>query len=422
MLIDPSEKARIFYDKTLLEIEKYNQIIGEKTKEIEEYQRLKSELTEMSKKLHHEILAPIGSIGCVKAQVNNPNEIFVFLGENYFVERNSFQTIEIIDRRIKAFTEFIQNLEKQKENMQRLLNMTTNVLAETDGQIEIWEPYDETSSKKTKKFAQKDKRVHVGKEVQGPKKVSDKEFQALMNRLDELEMLEDASYNENSIKNMRKNIQNAVIEQKEEEVQRPKNVSDEEFQTLMNRLDELEMLEDEENSESEEDEDVPETSQNVPSHSMKLESRILERTLGTLNALAEQHTELDLDSDDSLPVKKLPAEKPKLKRKVSFAKQITSDQVQEKDPPEVLNLHAPKSILRNKDKKSPINEDLVQEMSQRDVKKIVSMNDQVFSGIIKEKNTTIFEDSTTSALEMQPATQEIRPKVSKFKAERMKMQ
>uniref|UniRef100_A0A914D0Q9 Signal transduction histidine kinase dimerisation/phosphoacceptor domain-containing protein n=1 Tax=Acrobeloides nanus TaxID=290746 RepID=A0A914D0Q9_9BILA len=129
MLIDPSEKARIFYDKTLLEIEKYNQIIGEKTKEIEEYQRLKSELTEMSKKLHHEILAPIGSIGCVKAQVNNPNEIFVFLGENYFVERNPFQTIEIIDRRIKAFTEFIQNLEKQKENMQRLLNMTTNVLA-----------------------------------------------------------------------------------------------------------------------------------------------------------------------------------------------------------------------------------------------------------------------------------------------------
>ena len=158
----------------------------------------------------------------------------------------------------------------------------------------------------------------------------------------------------------------------------------------MNRLDELEMLEDEENSESE-DEDVPETSQNVPSHSMKLESRvcffyffttflllfqILERTLGTLNALAEQHTELDLDSDDSLPANKLTAEKkPKLKRKVSFAKQITSDQVQEKDPPEVL--HAPKSILRNKDKKSPINEDLVQEMSQRDVKKIVPMNDQV---------------------------------------------
>jgi hypothetical protein len=39
----------------------------------------------------------------------------------------------------------------------------------------------------------------------------------------------------------------------------------------MNRLDELEMLDDEENSESE---DVPETSQSVPSSSMKLESRV----------------------------------------------------------------------------------------------------------------------------------------------------
>jgi hypothetical protein len=89
-----------------------------------------------------------------------------------------------------------------------------------------------------------------------------------------------------------------------------------------------------------------------------------------------------------LPKEAKAEKKPKLKRKVSFAKQITSDQVQEKDPSEVLNLHAPKSILRNKDKKSPINEDLVQEMSQRDVKKIVPMNDQVkYDELLETFNT-----------------------------------
>jgi prefoldin alpha subunit len=64
---------------------------GLKVEEIEgrirEYEVLREDMSELRKKSHVETMVPINKIAYFRGKLKHQNELLVFLGEGYFVER-----------------------------------------------------------------------------------------------------------------------------------------------------------------------------------------------------------------------------------------------------------------------------------------------------------------------------------------------
>ena len=99
----------------------------------------------------------------------------------------------------------------------------------------------------------------------------------------------------------------------------------------------------------------------------------MDKTLKNLNNLSEKNELLTSDSDDDSDDRK-PRKSSNVNRRVNFTEQLEQDKSERNEPNKLVH---PKSILRNKGFQSPINEELVKEMDNRETKKLVPMNDQV---------------------------------------------
>ncbi|KAH7723831.1 hypothetical protein AAVH_08625 [Aphelenchoides avenae] len=90
------------------------------------------------------------------------------------------QTCDNSDSRIKELEEAIENLKREKELALRRLAVANELIAESEQEVSIREPYDET---------QKPSRAAMRRQRE-KQKVSDEEYKSLMSRLDQLEATE----------------------------------------------------------------------------------------------------------------------------------------------------------------------------------------------------------------------------------------
>uniref|UniRef100_A0AC34GEX3 Uncharacterized protein n=1 Tax=Panagrolaimus sp. ES5 TaxID=591445 RepID=A0AC34GEX3_9BILA len=85
------------------EIDKCDELIQEREKELEEYKQLRKKVAEFPKVLRREDWLPINDFAFIRGTYNNTNKFYTLLGSQYFVERSSVETVEFIERRMKGF-------------------------------------------------------------------------------------------------------------------------------------------------------------------------------------------------------------------------------------------------------------------------------------------------------------------------------
>uniref|UniRef100_A0AC35FYE8 Uncharacterized protein n=1 Tax=Panagrolaimus sp. PS1159 TaxID=55785 RepID=A0AC35FYE8_9BILA len=369
------------------EIHKCDELIIEQEKQLEGYKNLRKKVSDFPKLLRREDWLPINDYAFIRGTYDNTNKFYTLLGSQYFAERSSVQTVEFIDRRIKGFNDIKEGYEKQKELAKSRLEFAENLFNQEKSDIvEIREPYD-------------DEKMKVKKE---PKEnVSNKDFEAIMSRLNELENEENEKVESIERANEIK-VENTVEVKKEDEsedskVVAPKGVSQEEFENLIKRVDQ--MIESSDDEEGYEDEDMSED-------------------------------ENALDSDDSLPevVNKIIKEEPKQvklespskvpplkKYGVRFSSELEAG-------PTVTSTEKssiyPKPILRNKDVKTPVDEEAVKKMNEVVPERKILPATDAFKGVFLERNLRTLEPSTSAAA---TSTAEMKKPVSKFKAKRMNL-
>lgn len=94
------------------------------TKFCEDYSRLDTTLSTLADQTSHPLMVPLGPLAFMPGRAVHTNEVFVLLGENYFVERSTKQAREIIDRRLTVLKEEVKTLNEEYEAMRLRLGMT----------------------------------------------------------------------------------------------------------------------------------------------------------------------------------------------------------------------------------------------------------------------------------------------------------
>ena len=150
-----------------------------------EYESLRSRLSTISDQTRYPAATiPLGPHALVRGELIHTNEILVFLGDNYFVERTAKQAEAIASRRIAKAQQNISELNEERNLLKSKLNMMTSL---THHQIyggeaeivEIREPAEEESVRS------------LGSEA------SSTSDEAISKRLDQLEAEEELGEEEN---------------------------------------------------------------------------------------------------------------------------------------------------------------------------------------------------------------------------------
>ncbi|KAL2328193.1 hypothetical protein Fmac_021620 [Flemingia macrophylla] len=97
----------------------------------------------LPEQLSHQIMVPFGKAAFFPGRLIHTNEFLVLLGEGYYAERTSKQTVEILQRRGKSLDSQVDSLEANIKDLQAQLsffNATASQVAE--GLVEITETED----------------------------------------------------------------------------------------------------------------------------------------------------------------------------------------------------------------------------------------------------------------------------------------
>ncbi|KAK1260011.1 hypothetical protein QJS04_geneDACA021802 [Acorus gramineus] len=135
--------------------------------------------------LSHEIMVPFGSAAFFPGRLIHTNEFLVLLGEGYYAERSSKQTVEILQRRGKSLESQVESLKATIADLEveaKFLDVTAYEAAE--GVVDIREEYVEedhqgTSSNSGKPYQFKSENMNVA--------IDDEDYARIMARMDELE-------------------------------------------------------------------------------------------------------------------------------------------------------------------------------------------------------------------------------------------
>uniref|UniRef100_A0A914QP58 Uncharacterized protein n=1 Tax=Panagrolaimus davidi TaxID=227884 RepID=A0A914QP58_9BILA len=205
------------------EIHKCEEFIIEQEKQLEEYKNLRKKVSDFPKLLRREDWLPINDYAFIRGTYDNTNKFYTLLGRINDIKEGYKKQKELAKSRL----EFAENLFNQEKS----------------DVVEIREPYD-------------DEKMKVKKE---PKEnVSSKDFEAIMSRLNELEKQENEKVESIERANEIK-VANTVEVKKEDESENskivaPKGISQEEFENLIKRVDQ--MIESSDDEEGYEDEDI----------------------------------------------------------------------------------------------------------------------------------------------------------------------
>ncbi|XP_052178662.1 uncharacterized protein LOC127792254 isoform X2 [Diospyros lotus] len=204
---EEAQKASKRVQETIAEREKelhhLRDFIADNTSLIDLVQKLPEEL-------HHDVMVPFGKAAFFPGRLIHTNEFLVLLGEGYYAERTSKQTIDILKRRGKGLQTQFESLKAVTQDLKAEASFFDATAAEAaEGLVEITEEYiDETSYEKVSKSVGKSECCTIsGMEESGPpnflegenKKavVEDEDYARIMSRLEELEKEELAAENFN---------------------------------------------------------------------------------------------------------------------------------------------------------------------------------------------------------------------------------
>ncbi|EOA36634.1 hypothetical protein CARUB_v10011875mg [Capsella rubella] len=171
--------------------------IGEKRVEMNRLQQFVDEndnLINLVKKLpdqlHHNVMVPYGKMAFFPGRLIHTNECLVLLGENYYTDRTSKQTVEFLKRRDKTLQSQIHSLKAEIEDFQTEASFFTTTASEAaEGLVEIREEYVEEDSSAT--MIQSSGKEPSGLPGGESEEVEDDDFARIMSRLNELEMEEE---------------------------------------------------------------------------------------------------------------------------------------------------------------------------------------------------------------------------------------
>ncbi|XP_059663177.1 uncharacterized protein LOC132308904 [Cornus florida] len=194
------------------ELDQVREFIADNTNLVNLVQKLPDEL-------HHDIMVPFGKAAFFPGRVIHTNEFLVLLGEGYYAERTSKQTIEILKRRGKVLESQVESLKSIMQDLKAEASFFDATVAEAaEGLVEISEEYtEEVRIEDTSKAgpAQSDS-PRFSKKDNMKAAVEGEEYAHMMSRIDELEKPELAAEGINGCD------------------------EDEEYARMMSRMDELE--------------------------------------------------------------------------------------------------------------------------------------------------------------------------------------
>lgn len=177
------------------EMDRLKQFITDNTNLVNLVQKL-------PEKLHHDIMVPFGKAAFFPGRLIHTNEFLVLLGESYYVERTSKQTVEILKRRGKSMESQVDDIKAMIQDLKAEASFFDATASEvTEGLVEIREDYVEENS--TERVSESGALVkHDSRNLprgdNNEAKVEDEEFARMMSRLDELEEEELAAEKDNN--------------------------------------------------------------------------------------------------------------------------------------------------------------------------------------------------------------------------------
>jgi len=86
-----------------------------------DYVQLREKLSTLADKTTLPVMIPVGSVGFFPGTLIHTNEMMVLLGDNWFAERSTKQSIEIVDRRIQLIDRQLADLNEECKNMKSYL-------------------------------------------------------------------------------------------------------------------------------------------------------------------------------------------------------------------------------------------------------------------------------------------------------------
>ncbi|ESR60518.1 hypothetical protein CICLE_v10015278mg [Citrus x clementina] len=163
------------------ELERVKEFISDNTNLINLVQKLPEEL-------HHDIMVPFGKAAFFPGRLIHTNEFMVLLGEGYYAERTSKQTVEILKRRGKVLDSQVDSLKAMMKDLQAEASFFDTTASEAaEGLVEIREEYgEENLSERTSEsglLKQDSSRLSEADNL----KDEDELYARIMSRLDELE-------------------------------------------------------------------------------------------------------------------------------------------------------------------------------------------------------------------------------------------
>ncbi|KAL9457796.1 hypothetical protein AB3S75_006780 [Citrus x aurantiifolia] len=183
--VDDVQKAAKRVQDALLEkqqeLERVKEFISDNTNLINLVQKLPEEL-------HHDIMVPFGKAAFFPGRLIHTNEFMVLLGEGYYAERTSKQTVEILKRRGKVLDSQVDSLKAMMKDLQAEASFFDTTASEAaEGLVEIREEYGEENlserASESGLLKQDSSRLSEADNM----KDEDEEYARIMSRLDELE-------------------------------------------------------------------------------------------------------------------------------------------------------------------------------------------------------------------------------------------
>lgn len=165
------------------ELDRLQGFIADNTALVNLVQRLPDEL-------HHDIMVPFGKAAFFPGRLVHTNEFLVLLGEGYYAERTSKQTVEILDRRGKALESQVDSLKAMMKDLKAEVSFFDATAAEAvEGLVEIREDYVEESSSERviERGPPKPDSPRFSGEDSVKVAAEDEEYARMMLRFDELE-------------------------------------------------------------------------------------------------------------------------------------------------------------------------------------------------------------------------------------------
>lgn len=168
---------------------------------------------------HHNIMVPFGKAAFFPGRMTNPNKFVVLLGDSYYAERSSKQTVEILKRRSNTLETQIESLKAVMDDLKLEASFFDNTARESaEGLVEIREDYIEEAPTCTSPSSgcRKSDSVRPLEVGNGVAAIEDEEYARIFSRIAELELEEEEAEKSNGSDQ----LEPTELEKEEEEAEK----------------------------------------------------------------------------------------------------------------------------------------------------------------------------------------------------------